>query len=311
MILQRFVARFVTVPLVWIDLGSAALKVVEVTRAGGRIILRRAVVAAVHGEDPAGVLKRVLREAKLRSPQAALGLAAPGVIVKPFEVPSMPRNELRSALQLEAERTILNGHPISQMAIDWHVMPSLAQTSIRGILAVVPTATLNARLHVAAAAGLRPTVVDVEGLALWNAYWTLIGVHEAAPKTVLLMNIGARTTNLVIAKSPNELLLIRDLQLGAEALLEESRQSDWVTEVQDSIGYARSQAGLRALDAAYVTGGGSSPTLLPLLTAAVPAPASFWNPLQQLGRDAESSSVEESSGPLLAVAIGLALRQPT
>ena len=307
--LKQLVDHFIAVPLVGIDVGSAALKVVELARTGGQIILRRAVVAAVQGDDQADALKRIWSDAGWRSTHAALGLAAPGVIVKPFEVPPMPRKELRSALQLEAEQAVLNGHSISQMAIDWHVMSSPLKASIRGILAVVPAATLNARLHMARAAGLRPTVVDVEGLALWNAYWALIAVREAAPKTALLMNVGARTTNLVIAKSPDKLLLIRDLQLGATAL-EAGRSSDWVTEVRDSIGYARSQAGLRALDAAYVTGGGSGPKLIPLMKAAVSSPVTFWNPLNQLPCGADVT-VEKSIGPLLAIAIGLALRQPS
>ena len=68
---------------------------------------------------------------------------------------------------------------------------------------------------------------------------------------------------------------------------------------------------MRALDAVYVTGGGAGPDLLPALKATVAAPVTFWNPLNQLVRDSESPEVEYALGPILAIAIGLALRQPS
>jgi hypothetical protein len=41
------------------------------------------------------------------------------------------------------------------------------------------------------------------------------------------------------------------------------------------------------------------------------APVTVWNPLEQLARDERSPDVDPALGPLLAVAIGLALRQPS
>ena len=127
---------------------------------------------------------------------------------------------------------------------------------------------------------------------------------------MLLLNVGLRTTNVVIATGPDALLLIWDIQLGAKAL-GDGASADWVNEVRDSIGYARSHGGLRTLEAVYVTGGGSGPAVISHLKAVSTAPVTLWNPLQQLARDAQSPVVDTSVGPLLAIAIGLALRQPT
>ena len=307
--LRQLVTQFTTTPLVGVDLGSAALKVVQLSRTGGHITLRRCHVAAVDREHPANTLKQVISEMGITSPRAALGLASPEVIVRPFQFPAMPKKELDSAIQLEAEQAILNGHALGGMAIDWNIFSSSANEPIRGLLAVVPKEALAERLHAAKAAGLRASVVDVEGLALWNAYWVLVGSREPAPKTVLLVNVGAHTTNLVIAKGPDQLILVRDLQMGAAALAH-GQEKEWVTEVRDSLGYARSKSGLRTLDAAYLCGGGGSPEVMTALMSAVMAPVEFWNPLKQVGRDDESPAVDdEAVGPLLAVAIGLALRQ--
>lgn len=305
--LKQLVDRLTTVPLVGVDVGSSWIKVVELARTPAGLSLRRCAVAPTNGADATVALRRTLDEAGIASSRASLGLSEAGVAVRPFQFPPMPKKELASAIQLEAEQAILNGHALKEMAIDWYTLSHSAE-GIRGLLAVVPKKVLSNRLQLARAAGLRPTVVDVESLALWNAYWVLVGSSEPAPKTVLLMNIGAKTTNVVIAKGPDELTLVRDFPLGAKAL-EQGHQDEWNAEVRDSLAYARSKGGLRLLDAVYVTGGGSGPTLIPLLRAAVPAPATFWNPLQHLVRDEGSPAVNETIGPLLTIAIGLALRR--
>jgi type IV pilus assembly protein PilM len=306
--LKQLIDRVVTAPLVGVDVGSTTLKIVELTRANGDVLLRRCTIVPLEGDDAAKALKRVCAATGLSTAQAALGLASPEVIVRPFQFPTMPKKELESAIQLEAEQAILNGHSLGGMAIDWHILSPNGGEALRGLLAVVPKEVLDARLRQAKTAGLRPSVVDVEGLALWNAFWTLVGSRQAPPKTVLLVNVGAKTTNLVIAKGPDELILVRDLQLGAEAL-SGGQEREWVEEIRDSLGYARSKAGLRSLEAAYLTGGGSGPSVMTALMSTVMVPVEFWNPLQQLTRDADSPAVEESAGPLLAVAIGLALRK--
>ena len=308
--LKQFVDRFVISPLIGVDVGSAAVKVVEVAWLNGRLILRHCAVAPVNRDDHlVGVLKRLVAEAGVTTTQAALGLASPDLIVKPFQFPPMPKKELAHAIRLEAEQAILNGHTPDEMAVDWHILSANPKETTRGLLAVVPKTVLRTRLRTVKAAGLRPTVVDVEGLALWNAYWALVGRQESAPKTVLLINLGTQTTNVVIAKGPDHMILVRDLQLGAQALTA-GQEKDWIAEVRDSLGYARSKGGLRALDHVYVTGGGSGPNVIPLLQAIVTAPLTFWNPLHQLMYETHGPLVEDSAGPLLAIAIGLALRQP-
>ena len=306
--LKQLTAPFTTTPLVGVDLGSAALKVVELSRSEGRVILRHCRVSAVEPAQPAGAIQQILSDLGIANPQVALGLASPEVIVRPFEFPAMPKKELNSAIQLEAEQAILNGHSLGGMAVDWHILSS--NDVIRGLLAVVPKELLAERLRAAKSAGLRSSVVDVEGLALWNAFWVLVGSRQPAPKTVLLVNVGAQTTNLVVAKGPDQLILVRDLQLGQRALAK-GQEKDWTAEIRDSLGYARSKGGLRTLEAAYLCGGGSSPAVMTALMSTVMVPVEFWNPLKQVGRDAQSPVVDEAVGPLLAIAIGLALRQST
>lgn len=307
--LKQLVNRLTVVPLIGVDVGSDTLKAVEVSVGEGRVTLRRQAVRRLEGAEMARALEQLCADLATTTRHVALGLAAPEVVVKPFQFPPMPKKELASAIRLEAEQAILNGHAPSDTALDWHILSS-SKELVRGVLAVVPKAILSHRIKAVRASGLQPTVVDVEGLALWNAYWTLVGSEQRPSQTVFLVNIGARSTNLVIARGPDALMLLRDLQLGGQALSGGQGQ-EWLAEVRDSLGYARSQGGLRALDAVVVTGGGSGPTLIPLLKAAVNAPVTFWNPLSDLARADDCPPIDEAQGPLLAVAIGLALRQPS
>ena len=307
--INLLIDRLTASPLVGVDVGSAACKVVEVSRSGSKVTLRHVGVRLVVGQ-PAAVLKRALAEAGVTAGQAAVGLASPEVVVKPFEMPPMPRKELSAAVLLEAESASLNGHTKHEVAMDWQTLASNPRESIRGLLAVVPRSIVASRVATVREAALEPVVVDVEGLALWNAYWVLRGSHEPEPQTVFLVNIGARTTNLVIGHGPDALMLLRDIQLGAP-ISNDALAQDWLAEIRDSLGYARSKGGLRALDAVHITGGGASPRVMPLLQSVVSAPVTIWNPFNTLLRDGRGPWVDESAGPLFAIAIGLALRKPS
>ncbi|MBI4167814.1 MAG: pilus assembly protein PilM [Candidatus Aenigmarchaeota archaeon] len=222
----------------------------------------------------------------------------------------MPRKELVSALDLEAERAILNGHLPDEMAKDWYKLGSVTTDTVRGLLAVVPKKIVSNKVQSAKAAGLVPIVVDVEALALWNAYWLLVGSEGSKSETVLLANIGAQTTNLIIAKEPDELILVRDIERGKESS-ESSERSDLVSEIHDSLIYARSKFGLRTLDRVYVTGGESSPEMVSSLKSLVRVPIALWNPFDYIKRDPFCAALDHFQGPLFAVAIGLALRRPS
>ena len=306
---SELVERLYTLPVAGVDAGSSAIKVVEAARGGdGRVILRRCVTIPAEAAAEPKQLRGLLRAAGIRTTQIVLGISSPEVVVRMFQCPPMPKKELGGAVRIEAESAVLNGHSLDDMALDWQVFPSHSKEALRGVLAVVPKAALAAPVQAARAAGFKPVVMDVEGLALWNAYWALIGCRDAQPSTTVLINVGTEKTNLVIAKGPNELLLARDFKIGSKALAA-GQQKEWLAEVTDSLGYARSKAGLRAVDSAHLTGGGAGPELIAMLQPILPVPVALWNPFEQTEREGQALKVQEALGPLFTVAIGLALRR--
>ena len=299
----------VTIPVLGVDAGRAAVKVVEVARAAGRLRLYRAAVVSVERPSAAEAVRRAWRQAGAAAAHRAVwGVASPELIVKPFACPVMPAKELAGAVRLEAEQMILNGHTMHEMAVDWQTLGRTEAHQVYGVIAVVPKTTVSACRTLAAQAGVPLAVLDAQGLALWNAYVQLSAGRTAPGRTVLLLNVGSGSTNLVIAAAPQRLIFMRDVQVGAGTSAEPQAE-DWLAEVRDSLHYAKAQHGLRAVDDAVLVGGGATSDMAALVRTALRIPARLWNPLDDLVVDA-AVTAPESLGPQLAVAIGLALRQP-
>ncbi len=294
--------RWTHTSVVGVDVGSSSVKVIELSQHDGQVVIERYAVAPIAEQGATAAVRRAMREARITSKRVAIGVSSAELIVRPFQLPVMPAKELQVALRRQAEAMTVDRPASGEVAIDWHVV-STSNQSIRGILAVVPKTLIAGRIALATAAGLRPVVVDVEGLALWNAYWAFLGHRAARGRTVLLVNLGHRTTNLVIARDRDELLLVRDVSLGSPALRQ--RQDDWASELTDALAQAQTVGGLTGLETAIVTGGGSSPAAASLVRSLTNAPVSLWNPLGAFGEEL----LGESSAAF-GVAIGLALRRP-
>lgn len=306
--LTQLINRFATVPIVGVDFDPVSVRVVELAPKDDHVAVRRAAAALVNGLGAVDAFKQLVAQLDVRATRAAVSLAAPQIIVKPFAFPSMPKKELAKAVQLEAEQEIMSGHG-HEMTVDWHLLPSRTN-ALRGLYAVVPKTTVAARLATIRQAGLQPVVVDIAGLALWNGFWTLVGSQEASPKTWMLLHVGRRWTNVVIVTSPDTLLLTRDVQIGSD-LVAAGRMDELISEIQDSLGYARAQGGLRNLDAVALSGEGSLQPVMDKLSALVPCPVTAWNPLDHLPWEAPTPLPDSAQGSSFAIAVGLALRQPS
>ena len=157
--LQALTRRITEATLVGVDIGSSAVKVVELAPGEGHSMVQRWAVQPIDEDGVEGALRQALRQAGIRAARAAVGLASPEVVVKAFQVPQMPPKELASALQLEGEQAILDGHTPNDVAVDWHVLSRSTQ-SIRGMMAVVPKSIVAGRAELVRAVGLRAVVVD-------------------------------------------------------------------------------------------------------------------------------------------------------
>lgn len=310
--IQRFrniIERWTDTSIIGVDIGSEFLKVAEVTYLEDEPILKQAMVKPIDGDrNLAHLLKEIIASGNFGTHRAALALASSQLVVHPLQFPNMPEKELSNAVHLQAEQLALNGHTVNELAIDWHRLNSNGDESIRTLLAVIPKNLIHEHLEAPKAAGLIPVVLDVEGLALWNAYWMLLGRKEPLDKTVFIVNVGARKTNLLITKGRDELILLRDFEMGTKNL-DGGLNQDWLIEIQDSLAYARSKNRLRSVEEVLVTGGNATLALKPLLQVGLPVSPKIWNPLNQMKCQGAAENLISDCGPALTIAIGLALRK--
>lgn len=305
--IQKLIDKFTEIPITGMDVSESGVCIAETGLSGKRPVLRfaRRMACSDH-QSPSSVVESLMHEQGMKRRHFAVGLASAELIVRPFRFKNLSGKELQNAVRMEAEAAILNGHRPEQMAIDWHALESGDPALTRGIVAVVPKEILRHQTQNLSKAGSEPTIVDVKGLCLWNAYWALQGKPEGSKKTVMLVNLTAAETNLVIARSGDDLILVRDLLCGLRALAE-GRQEEWLEEVRDSIVYARSQGGMRSLDEIYVTGAAEADLPLEMIRSYFKYPVKIWNPFDHL--EITDPSVDPQNGPYFSVSVGLSLRK--
>lgn len=224
-------------PLAGLDLGSGALKAVELRRVRTGFELVRAgleplepgAVAESAIGDPdsvAGAIRRVFSRSRIRAGKVATSVSGHSVIVKKLTLPAMSRQELEEAIQWEARQVI--PFDLSDVHLDHQVLGNApAGEDTRVLLVAARKERVASRLEAIARAGLSPLIVDVDGFALQNAYEANYGPDS--PVTVALLHVGAATTNLVVTRGGIP-LFTRDLSAGGSqwtGLLQEQLQVDF------------------------------------------------------------------------------------
>ena len=214
-----------TESLAGLDLGSSAVKAVELRRIRSGFELVRAgleplepgAVAEGAIEDPDSVaeaIRRVFSRCRIRARKVATSVSGHSVIVKKLSLPAMSREELEESIQWEARQVI--PFELSDVHLDHQVLASAAGGGDTPVLLVAARKErVASRLEVIARAGLSPVIVDVDCFALQNAYEANYGPGSSA--TAALLHIGAAVTNLVVTRGGIP-LFTRDLSAGGNQL---------------------------------------------------------------------------------------------
>ncbi|MDR1165790.1 MAG: type IV pilus assembly protein PilM [Deltaproteobacteria bacterium] len=126
---------------------------------------------------------------------AALSLSGDTMIIKKITMPVTSQKELRSSLAMEAEQYI--PYPINEVIIDGHILGTddrLGQMSVL-LVAARKEVVYNYIQAIALTKQLKPAVIDVDALALYNAYDF---IHPDSRENVILMDIGATLVHITL-----------------------------------------------------------------------------------------------------------------
>ncbi|HVE14372.1 MAG TPA: type IV pilus assembly protein PilM [Elusimicrobiota bacterium] len=196
--------------VIGVDVGSYAVKVVHLAVEGnarkllswGYLPLEAKPEASAEDrkQKTINLLKAFVIQKGLVGKHAATAISGNSVIVRYVKFPLLTKGELQATLATEAEPFI--PFDIKDVQLGFHILAEILEDGQRKMETVLVAAKRDAvqgRVDVLEAAGLKPTVIDVDSFALEN-------VHErvsegAGPGTALYLNLGHTVTNLSIVEN--------------------------------------------------------------------------------------------------------------
>lgn len=323
---------------VGLDIGTAATKVVKLKCSKGRVEF-----FGFKLEPTLADLTETLRNVALDPDTCSVNISVsgPAAIIRYVSFPKMNADELGKALRFEAEKYI--PFSISQVNVDASILRhDMPDNRMLVLLAAVKKDFISQRLKLLEEVDIRPDIVEMDSLALINAFnFNYLRPHQGpAAKTIALLNIGASFSNLSVLDD-NIPRLTRDIPIGgnniarkimdlfgvdlktAEALklgagkenAEKAAQaaepvlSNLAGEIGSSFDYYESQSA-SSVTKIFLSGGVSAlEGLRERLAGFLGIEVEYWDPFQGIDTDGSADFLEaKKNASQLAVATGLALR---
>lgn len=323
---------------VGIDIGSYSIKLIELQEKKGQLELIRCVSNSIRDEDIKSSLKDLIGLEKISLKRVNLSLSGPAVIVRYVDMPSMKKEELRSAIRFEVEKYI--PFDIKDAIVDCAVLDrSPAGSANRILLVAAKREKVNNYIELFKEFGININAIDVDGQAMLTAFLR-IGLEKKQEYTYAMLNIGAKFSNMnIIVKAYP--YFTRDIFWGGMDITNRIKDTDAISleeaealkrnpgekredvshiimptlekltsEIRMSFDYFESQFG-KNIERLYISGGGSYLfNIKDFLRDSLGVETVMWNPFEgiRLSEEAQVKGIENSASQF-AVAVGLALRK--
>lgn len=322
---------------VGLDVGSHAVKGVKVQKSADRYTLLQYSVSAVNSAtDPA------LRAQPIREVLHALGgekdpivtaVGGSGTVLRSVTVPKMTPRELQTALSFEAEKYI--PFKLAEVHLDSAILGDQPGGRMEISLGAARKDVVQQHLELLQGAGVTPQVVDLEPVALANA-WE-VGPPAAGDAPVCLMHLGARTTILNVFFGPR-LQFTREIPIAGNAFtkavaeglqldeaaaeqlkrqpgerLQEVRTAvqpaldQWFGQCRASFDFFENQFGRKVEKIVLAGGSARLAGLKEWVQETMGAPSELWNPTAPLQTALPAEPLQQAAADL-DVAVGLAVR---
>ena len=239
-------------PVLGIDISSTSVKLLELSRSGGRY---RVESYAVEPLPPNSVVEKNITDAELvgeaigravkksgtRTRTAACAVAGSAVITKIISMPgNLSEDEMESQIQIEADQYI--PYPLEEISLDFEVLnPSETDPDrVDVLLAASRSDNVDVRIAALEVGGLQAKVVDVEAFALENAV-ALLTDEINNPHVVAVMDVGATTSTLSVLEDQS-IVYTREQLFGGRQLTDEIQRRYGLS--YEEAGLAKRQGGL-------------------------------------------------------------------
>lgn len=210
-----------------IDIGTAAIKIVELEKSGGRFVLKNYGLFELKGTDVQSSgqgmdqsilklpdqeiiwgLKELIKKSNIKSTDVVASIPSFSTFTTVIEMPYLSEQELAKALPFEARKYI--PIPLNEVVLDWSIIDisnpattgapgsSPKPATVQVFLAAVPKDETEKYRRIMRGAGLNLKALELENTALTRA---LLG-NDLSPTAIV--NIGGRSTSIVIVNKGYE-----------------------------------------------------------------------------------------------------------
>lgn len=334
---------------VGLDIGSKTIKIVELESQRGGWKLRASGIVGYNGASPeslktekelvplAETIKKLHKEAKISSKDVVIALPETQVYARTINFPLLTDSEISSAVKWEAEQYI--PIPLEEAVIQHQILERREDATppqVSVLLVAAPRDIIEKYQKTVRMAGMNLIAVETELMAL---------VRSLAPQdqTVMIIDLGARSTDIAIAKK-GQLIFSRSVSTGGDAFTRAVAQGLGIERKQAEEykrAYGLSQDKLegkvrKSLEVVFkmvademrkavqfyqteekgdspssvVLSGGSAgmPEAVSFLTKALNVEVVIGNPFSKVTVDPVAAKSLSGYAPLYAIAVGLAMR---
>jgi type IV pilus assembly protein PilM len=337
--------------LVGLDIGSSSVKAVELARKGTSYELVSLGIEPL-GQDVvvdgsimdallvSSAIKKVVADNKIKVKEVATSVSGHSVIVKMMTLSAEGEAGVAAAIPYEAQQHI--PFDVADVNLSYQVMGPAPGGGTEVMMVAAKREKILNHTHVLSQAGRIPVVVDIDALALQNAFEANYDPQPGA--LVALLNIGASTMNINIVRDGTP-LFTRDVSVGGNQYtdtlqkeldlsfddaehLKQGRSLPNVSadaaaphlrsvseilmlEVQKTFDFFRQTTSHENIQAIYLAGGTAKVEgLLGLLKEELNVPIEMMDPFRCVNINPARFDVGSTAevAPRLCVAMGLALR---
>lgn len=194
--------------VIGLDLGTTRARAVEIQKGRGAPTVVRYAEAPVplgaiqdgevtEADGVVSALRELWSRGKFASRDVVIGVGNQRVMVRSLDLPWMPMTQLRSSLPFQVQDTLPVA--VEDALLDFYPTAEYqgqGGRTVHGLLVAATRDTVAANVAAVESAGLAPQMVDLNAFALLRAHM----LTQQTARTVALVDIGARITNLVVAR---------------------------------------------------------------------------------------------------------------
>ncbi|MBM3206180.1 MAG: type IV pilus assembly protein PilM [Candidatus Staskawiczbacteria bacterium] len=197
--------------IIGIDIGNSSIKIVELSKWGGKVKLEnygelsseKLSKESLLSVDEKGnlvssnlissAIKDILKEAHINTKKVVFSIPDFLTFATAFNIPPMPEKEIAGAVYYNASRYITL--PSSEVTLDWKIVPNDSReksSQIKVFVVAIANQVIDEYKKIAKSAGLELLAIEPE---IFGVARSLIGSNKDA---ICLLDIGAKTSTINI-----------------------------------------------------------------------------------------------------------------